>query len=57
MEDLVQIHSNKDDIILDPFAGSGTTGVACLNTNRKCILIEQDEKYCEIIMKRLLDNR
>ena len=44
---------NETDIILDPFAGSGTTGVACKNTNRNFILIEQDEKYCEIIKERV----
>ena len=44
---------NETDIILDPFAGSGTTGVACKNTNRNFILIEQDEKYCDIIKERV----
>lgn len=39
--------------ILDPFAGSGTTGVACKNTNRNYILIEKEAKYIDIINKRL----
>jgi len=39
---------NEDDIILDPFAGSGTTGVACIRTKRRYILIEQSDKYCSI---------
>lgn len=45
--------SNEGDTVLDPFAGSGTTGVACLNTGRKYILIEKDPTYCEIIRKRI----
>ena len=56
LEYLVNTYSNEGDVILDFTAGSGTTGIACMNTNRKCILIEKEEKYCEIIMKRLKDN-
>ena len=41
--------------ILDPFAGSGTTGVASKNLNRNCILIEKEPEYCEIIKKRIPD--
>lgn len=39
--------------VLDPFAGSGTTGRACKDLGRKCTLIERDESYCEIIAKRM----
>jgi site-specific DNA-methyltransferase (adenine-specific) len=39
--------------ILDPFAGSGTCGRAAKDLGRKCVLIEREEKYCEIIIKRL----
>lgn len=38
--------------ILDPFAGSGTTGRAAKDLNRKCVLIEKEEKYCEIAARR-----
>jgi site-specific DNA-methyltransferase (adenine-specific) len=45
--------SNEGDIVLDPFMGSGTTGVACLETNRRFIGIELDEEYFEIAKNRI----
>jgi DNA modification methylase len=45
--------SNKGDIVLDPFMGSGTTSVVCEKLNRKWIGIEISEKYCEIAAKRI----
>jgi DNA modification methylase len=39
--------------ILDPFAGSGTTGRACKDLGRKCVLIEREEKYAEIAARRM----
>lgn len=39
--------------ILDPFAGSGTTGRAAKDLKRQCVLIEREEKYCEIAAKRM----
>jgi site-specific DNA-methyltransferase (adenine-specific) len=53
LEYLIKTYTNENNVILDFAAGSGTTGIACMNTNRKCVLIEKDEKYCEIIAKRL----
>ncbi len=49
----ISVYSKEGNIILDPFAGSGTTGLACINTNRNYILIEKEEKYCTIINERL----
>ena len=52
-ERLIKLHSFIGDTILDPFAGSGTTGVSCKNLNRNYILIEKDDTYCGIIKNRL----
>jgi site-specific DNA-methyltransferase (adenine-specific) len=46
-------NSDEGDTILDPFMGSGTTGVACMNTNRKFIGIELDEGYFQIAKDRI----
>jgi DNA modification methylase len=40
--------------ILDPFAGSGTTGRAAKDLGRKCVMIEREERYCEIAARRML---
>ena len=53
MEDIVRVHTNPNDIILDPFMGSGSTGEACLNLGRKFIGIEVTPKYFDISKKRL----
>ena len=52
-EYLVKTYSNEGDTILDPCMGSGTTGIACLNTNRDFIGIERDENYYAIAEERL----
>jgi len=50
---LINVSSKEDDLILDPFLGSGTTAVAAKHLKRNFIGIEIDEKYCEIARKRL----
>ena len=52
-EYLIKTYTNEGDLVLDNVAGSGTTGVACQNTNRKYILIEKEEEYINIIKDRL----
>lgn len=53
MEDLLLIHSNDGDTVLDCFMGSGTTGVACKNLNRNFIGIELDKGYYDIAVERI----
>jgi site-specific DNA-methyltransferase (adenine-specific) len=53
MENLVKIHSNENNVVLDPFMGSGTTGLACKNLNRHFIGIEQNANYFEIAKGRI----
>ena len=52
-EDLIKKHSNEGDLVLDCFAGSATTGVAALKTNRRFIGCELDEEYYEKASERL----
>ncbi len=49
----IKTYTNEGDLVLDNCAGSGTTGVACLNTNRQFILIEKEESYFNIIKTRI----
>ena len=51
---LIEVGSSVDDIILDPFMGSGTTAEACIKTNRKFIGIELNEKYYNMAKERII---
>jgi DNA modification methylase len=53
MEHLIRIHSNEGDLVFDPFMGSGTTGVACINLNRDFIGIEREDEYYKIASDRI----
>lgn len=53
MMDIIKIHTNAEDLIIDPFMGSGTTGVACRKLKRKFIGIELNKEYFEIAKKRI----
>ena len=47
--------SMSNTLILDPFGGSGSTLIACEQTDRSCVTIELDEKYCDVIVKRYIE--
>ena len=53
MQMLIENYTSENDIILDCFMGSGSTGVACMNTNRKFIGIELDKNYFNIAKERI----
>ncbi len=52
VEYLIKNSSKQEDIVLDPFLGSGTTLIACEKLQRFCYGIELDPKYCDVIIKR-----
>lgn len=53
LEYLIKTYTNENDLILDNCMGSGSTGIACLNTNRNFIGIELDENYFEVAKERI----
>lgn len=53
IERCILSHSTENDLIFDGFAGSGTTAIACINTNRNYICIEKDPKYYELMKVRI----
>lgn len=52
MADLIKNAASKQEIIIDPFLGSGTTLIACEQLNRTCYGMEIDPKYCQVIIER-----
>ena len=53
LEDLIKTFSNENDLVVDLTMGSGSTGVACKNTNRQFIGIEKDENYYNVAVRRV----
>tara|TARA_R110000803_G_scaffold176057_1_gene238578 strand:- start:48 stop:785 length:738 start_codon:yes stop_codon:yes gene_type:complete len=53
---LIKTYTNEDDVVMDFTMGSGTTGIACCNTNREFIGVEMDKEIFEIAEKRILDH-
>jgi site-specific DNA-methyltransferase (adenine-specific) len=54
-EYLIKTYTNENDLVLDNTAGSGTTAIACLNTNRQFIVMEKEQEYYDVILKRVAD--
>ena len=53
MDYLIRIYSAENSIILDPFCGSGSTGVAAVNVKREFVGIDMDDHYCQIARDRV----
>jgi len=53
LEKLIKMYSNENDTVLDFTAGSGSTAIACINTNRRYICIEKEQKYYDIMYRRI----
>ena len=47
--------SMSNSVVLDPFGGSGSTLIACEQTDRICYTVELDEKFCDVIVKRYIE--
>lgn len=56
MKNIIGVTCDKNDIVIDPFAGIGSTLIACEKSNRKWIGIEISEHYCSISKKRIEQN-
>ncbi len=54
-EYLIKTYTNEGELVLDNTAGSGTTAIACLNTKRQFIVMEKEQKYYDMILKRVGD--
>jgi len=52
-KEIINKHSDEGNVVLDTFAGVGTTAVACKELNREYILIERDPEYVKMIQERL----
>ena len=53
LQEIIELSSNENDIIFDPFMGSGSTAISCINTHRNFIGIELDKGYFEIAKQRI----
>ena len=56
MEEILRRHTNEGELVLDPFAGSSSTAIACINTNRDYICIEKEEEYYNMSETRISEH-
>lgn len=49
----MRLFTDTDDLVIDPFGGSGTTGIAAINLHRNSILIDSNKEYCKVAYKRI----
>ena len=56
LERIIQLTTDEGDLVLDPMCGSGTTGEACKNLNRKCILMDENKDVIPILESRFKNN-
>jgi site-specific DNA-methyltransferase (adenine-specific) len=57
LENIILHTTDENDIVLDCFAGSSSTALACINLNRRFIMIEKEQKYCSLSEKRIKNHR
>jgi site-specific DNA-methyltransferase (adenine-specific) len=55
MSELIFLFTRKDELICDPFAGSGTTGIACIKAGRRFVGVELDQRYFDLACRRISD--
>lgn len=55
IEEIIRIHSNEGDLVLDPFMGSGTTAISALNTSRNYVGFELEKEYFDVLTNRIAE--
>lgn len=53
LRELIESSSKQGELVLDPFAGSGSTGVAAILAGRRCVLVESDRRWCDLAVERV----
>lgn len=56
IEELIKVHSNEGDLVLDPFMGSGTTAISAINTGRKYVGFELEKEYFDVLTTRIAEH-